>query len=71
VSRLRSSGSYGHAIQKLGRDCYRLSWVVDRYYPDSRLRYPRTTTRDTDLAGAVRFAERWEIARPVEDCTNA
>lgn len=62
MSRFNSAGSYGHAVQRIGRDHYRLSWVVDRYYSGSRLRYPRVGTRDTDLAGARRFARRWELA---------
>lgn len=46
---------------------YRLHWSVDRYYAGSRLRYPRSCTRDTDLAGALRFAKRWNLPRPIED----
>ena len=50
MSRYKASGSRGHAISEIGWGDYRLHWVVDRYYPGSRLRHPR------DLAGAIRFA---------------
>jgi hypothetical protein len=64
VSRHRASGSYGHRIQRFGGDHYRLTWTVDRYYAGDRLRYPRRGTRDTDEAGAKRFAKRWGIDMP-------
>lgn len=61
MGRFSSSGSKGHRIRRIGRDHYRLSWTVDRYYPDSMLRWPRRCTRDTDEAGARRFAKRWSL----------
>lgn len=64
MSRNARGHSYGHAIQLIGADHYRLSWVVDRYYPDSRLRHPTRTTRDTDTEGAQRFAKKWGVALP-------
>jgi len=64
MSRHRSAGSYGHSIHRIGRDHYRLTWVVDRYYSGSRLRHPRVSDRDTDHAGAVRFARRWKLDAP-------
>ena len=66
MSRFSSSGSYGHAIQHIGPDHYRLHWTVDRYYSGSRLRFPRGSSRDTDLAGAKRFAKRWKLPEPPE-----
>lgn len=66
MSRFRSSGSYGHSIFRIGHDHYRLCWTVDRYYSGSRLRFPRGSSRDTDLAGAKRFAKRWGLVEPVE-----
>jgi hypothetical protein len=65
MSRYKSSGSYGHRVIDFGNDIYRVSWVVDRYYPTSRLRHPRGCSRDTDKAGAERFAKRWGIAWPL------
>lgn len=56
--------AYGHAIRYIGPDHYRLSWTVDYYYPDSRLRFPRTTRRDTDADGAARFAKKWGVTVP-------
>jgi len=64
MSRHRSSGSRGHHISRIEYDCYRLSWVVDRYYAGSRLRHPRASTRVTDFAGAMRFAKKWDIPEP-------
>lgn len=61
MGRFRPSGSTGHHIQYLFPDCYRLSWVVDRYYAGSRLRYPTSYTRETDTAGAKRFARKWGV----------
>ncbi len=59
--------SYGHRVRKIGPDHYRLSWVVDRKYPSSRLRHPRSHSRDTDKAGAARFAKRWGLGFPVDE----
>lgn len=56
--------SYGHRIQRFAADHFRLSWTVDFKYPSSRLRWPRGFTRDTDAAGAARFAKRWGIKVP-------
>lgn len=65
MSRYKRATSYGHAIERIGVDHYRLSWTIDRYYPDSRLRRPQRATRDTDEAGAQRFCKRWDIDMPV------
>jgi hypothetical protein len=56
--------SYSHRIRQIDIDHYRLSWVVDFKYPSSRLRFPRTFSRDTDEAGARRFAKRHECPMP-------
>lgn len=67
MGRFRGGGSYAHSMQRFGRDHFRLHWTVDRYYPDSRLRFPRGCNRDTDLAGAKRFAKRWGLPEPKDD----
>lgn len=59
--RFRRQKSYGHRILLLGTDSYRISWVMDRYYGHSRLRYPTDYARVTDGAGAMRFAKRHDI----------
>lgn len=64
MSRHHSSGSKGHWIARVGFDHYRLSWIVDRYYEGSRLRFPTAYRRDTDKAGAERFARRWGVTMP-------
>lgn len=64
MSRSKSSESQGHSISSIGWGDYRLHWSVDRYYPGSRLRHPCSCHRDTDLAGAIRFALKhdcWKI----------
>jgi len=61
MSRYRSEGSRSQHVRKLGPDWYVISWTVDFYYPTSRLRHPRTFRRNTDLAGAKRFAKRWGL----------
>lgn len=63
MGRYTKSESRGHKVQDLGHGCYRLSWVVDRYYPNSRLRHPTVTTRDTDREGMERFVKRWKLDR--------
>lgn len=55
---------YAHSIQRIAADHYRLSWTVDRKYVGSRLRFPTTMRRDTDEAGARRFAAKWGVAMP-------
>jgi hypothetical protein len=65
VSRFNSSGSYGHSVRRIGHDHYRLHWTVDRYVSGSRLRFPTNYTRDTDTAGALRFAKRWGLGTTV------
>jgi hypothetical protein len=64
MSRHRPAGSYRHGVQRFGNDHYRIYWTVDRYYPTSRLRHPRLFQRDTDEAGAQRFAKRWGVEFP-------
>ena len=58
--------AYGHSIKRIENDHYRLSWTLDRKVSGSRLRFPTTTTRDTDAAGALRFAKKWKLDLPAE-----
>jgi hypothetical protein len=64
MSRHRSSRSKSHWVERISSDHYRLHWVVDRYYSWSNLRHPRSYRRDTDEAGAKRFAKRWNVEIP-------
>lgn len=59
-----SKRAYGHDWRKIGIDHYRLSWSFDVKLQGSRLRWPRTMTRDTDEAGAIRFAMKWDLDPP-------
>jgi hypothetical protein len=43
---------------------WRVCWTVDHHYPSSMLRFPRRHSRDTDEAGARRFAKKHGIAFP-------
>lgn len=59
---LTRAGGYGHQIHRLGENDYRISWTYDT--KSARLRWPRRVSRDTDRAGAERFAKRWGIVCP-------
>jgi hypothetical protein len=63
MGRYTSTGSTDHHCQRLGYG-FRISWVVDRYYAGSRLRFPTRYSRDTDAAGAQRFCKKWGIKFP-------
>ena len=64
MSRHNKSSSYGHRCRKDSWGGYVISWTWDRYYDDSRLRYPQTAKRDTDAKGADAFCRRWGCDRP-------
>lgn len=64
MSRFSKNPAYGHRIKRIGFDHYRLSWTCDRYYSDSRLRYPTSSRRDTDEAGARRFCKKHGLTMP-------
>jgi hypothetical protein len=64
VSRHSSSSAYGFKTWQIGHDHWRMSWTVDFHYASSRLRFPRGFTRDTDFAGAQRFAKRHGLRAP-------
>jgi hypothetical protein len=59
------SGSRRHKIQYLGHDDYRLSWTT--YRSAGRMLHPTTYSRDTNRAGAERFAKKWRITLPAQD----
>lgn len=58
--------AYGHRVLRIAHDHFRLSWSFDVKLKGSRLRWPRKITRDTDYAGAVRFAKKWKLKAPDE-----
>lgn len=59
MSRNSTSSAYDFQCKNVGLPgCYRISWLVDFYYPTSRLRYPRRMKRDTDEEGARRFCKK-------------
>lgn len=64
MGRYSPSSSYGHRIRRLGHDWYRISWAFDRYYASARLRFPQCREKDTDEAGAKRFAKKWGVDLP-------
>lgn len=65
MGRYSTNRAYNQHIEFFGRDCYRLSWTVDRYYRGSRLRFPTRYSRDTDFNGAERFAKKHGLALPI------
>lgn len=64
MSRHSSNGSTDHRIRTGLFGFYVISWTVDRYVQGSRLRWPTTYRRDTDRAGAERFAKKWDVPMP-------
>ena len=63
---------YGHRCKHFSLadgwiDYYEISWTFDMKYSGSRLRFPRTMRRDTDIYGAKRFCKKWNIKFPSED----
>ncbi len=61
MGRYTGSNAKGHKVLDLGHGTYRLSWVIDRYYPRSRLRHPTGYSRITDEAGAKRLCKKWGV----------
>jgi hypothetical protein len=51
-------------LRFITRGHWRMSWTVDYYYADSTLRWPRRFKRDTDDAGAARFARKHNLEMP-------
>lgn len=64
MSRFGGGGSYGHHIVRERADEFVISWTYDRYYTGSRLRFPQCRSKYTDLAGAKRFAKKWNLEVP-------
>lgn len=52
---------YNHHVRYIGWGLWRMSWTYDTKVSGSRLRFPRTITRDTDFEGATRFAKKWGL----------
>lgn len=63
MSRYQSSTAYNFKCRQSNwdNDTYIISWTVDFHYTDSRLRYPRRFSRDTDKEGAVRFCRKHNL----------
>jgi hypothetical protein len=64
---LLKGGGYGHNIAPMP-GFYRLSWKYDVKH--GRIRYPRIMSRDTDRAGAERFAKKWGLRVPTSAPTE-
>lgn len=64
MGRYSANPSKQHRIANLGHDNYQISWICDRYYQGSRLRFPTVYRRFTDRAGAERFANKWNVPMP-------
>lgn len=67
MSRYSREHSYGYTMKRLSgwmRGDFEISWVVDFYYPSSRLRFPRRFRRITDERGAKKFCEKHSILWP-------
>ena len=64
MGRYSTNPSYNQRIVFMGKDWYRLFWTCDRYYKDSRQRFPRQFSRDTDEKGAIKFCKKWGLNLP-------
>ena len=64
MSRYSSSGAKSFRYRQIGHDEYRISWVIDFYYKNSPLRWPRKFTRITDKKGAERFCKKHGLPAP-------
>jgi hypothetical protein len=64
MGRFSKSHAHGFSLKRMGPDHWRMFWTVDFYYPTSRLRHPRGFSRDTNDAGALRFAKMHGLAAP-------
>ena len=59
--RFSNQSSYGHKIYTICPGQYRLTWTVDKFVEGVRTRFPTGYSRDTDKAGAKRFAKKHGI----------
>lgn len=59
------AGGRDHRIRRLGFDEYELSWRVEYKINGSRILHHRMMHRDTNRAGAERFAKKWGCPLPV------
>ena len=55
-----------YRIQRFGPDEFVISWAFDQCYRNSRQRFSNGSRRDTDRAGAERFAKKWGIQMPAD-----
>lgn len=62
---LARAGGKRHRIRRVGA-MYELSWQFEVKYAGSRLLFHRTMRRDTDRAGAERFAKKWGCPMPTD-----
>lgn len=70
MSRYSGASSYGHWCKDIGQGDYKIGWIFDRYYADSRLRFPQHRSRITDIKGAKRFCKRWGLNYPISTLKN-
>lgn len=56
--------AHGFHIQVIDRDTFRVSWTIDRKVSGSRLRFPTTYSKLTDVSGAKRFAKKHGLTAP-------
>ncbi len=60
----RRRGSRQHTIFYFNG--YVIAWRQDRHYYQSNIIEPMTIRRETDRAGAERFAKKWGVPMPEE-----
>lgn len=63
--------AYGHSIRNSWMaGYYIISWTYDTKIKGSRLRWPRTMSRETDEAGALKFSKKWDTPMPEKKNAN-
>ena len=61
MGRYSKSNAYSFNIKKIDIETYILSWIVDYYYSNSRLRFPRRFSRVTNRRGAIKFSKKHNV----------
>jgi hypothetical protein len=66
MGRYSGNTSYGHRWRKIGVNEFIISWIYDKYYAGSRLRFPQHRDKYVDLKGCIKFCKKWGIEQPKE-----
>lgn len=70
MGRYSGNNVSGHKLRRLGEDCWRISWVIDRYYPTSNLRHPTGYSRVTYSEGSEKEMDQIFTPQQVENLAH-